>query len=70
MDDEFPVGKIFGQSGFDEAMEGLTLFTDYPEEGQKKYQGGPDPKYTDSVYEEDGLNEGKKILINTFNRYL
>ena len=70
MDDEFPIGKIFGQSGFDEAMEGLTLFTDYPEEGQKKYQGGPDPKYTDSVYEEDGLNEGKKILINTFNRYL
>jgi hypothetical protein len=67
--DEFPNGKIFGQSGFDEAMEGLTLVSDY-EEGQEKYQGGPDPKYTDSVYEEDGLNEGKKILINTFNRYL
>jgi hypothetical protein len=69
MDEELSTGKIFGQSGFDEAMEGLTLVSD-SEEGQEKYQGGPDPKYTDSVYEVDGLNEGKKILINTFNRYL
>jgi hypothetical protein len=65
----FSNAKIFGQSGFDETMEGLTLVSD-SEEGQEKNQGGPDPKYTDSVYEEDGLNEGKKILINTFNRYL
>lgn len=31
---------------------------------------GFDDKYTDSVYEENGLNEGKQILINTFKRYL
>jgi hypothetical protein len=43
--DDFQVVKIFGQSGFDEAMEGLTLVSD-SEEGQ-------DSKYTDSVDEKD-----------------
>lgn len=79
-------GKIFGQSDFDEVMGGLTPVDDSNEgDNEEKYQGGPDPVYTDSVYEEDetmdkedymakygenSLNEGKQILINTFKRYL
>lgn len=78
--------KIFGQSGYDEVMEGLTRVNDSNEgDDQEKYQSGPDPVYSDSVYEEDetmdkedymakygenSLNEGKQILINTFNKLI
>ena len=85
-DGSYVNGKIFGQSNFDEIMGGLTPVDDSNEgDDQPKYQGGPDPVYTDSVYEEDetmdkedymskygenSLNEGKQILVNTFKRYL